>query len=89
MIALLFIIGLLFDAFFHLIVPICFAVQGKQRKTSQIWLIALAGALLGYVACLLMGVFEGATAFVNSAIFVPIGFLILYVKCRIKDTGEN
>ena len=48
MIWLLLLIGLLFISFIHLIIPICVAVGGKQRKKSSLWWIARFHCLCTY-----------------------------------------
>lgn len=82
MVYLLFLIGLLFISFLHLIVPICFAAGGKKRKKSTLWLIAIAGGLVGFVVCFIMQEqFRGLAGFIQSAFWTVIAYFILKKRC--------
>ena len=82
MIWLLLLIGLLFISFIHLIIPICVAVGGKQRKKSSLWWISIAGGLLGFIVCALMQEeFRGLAGIIQSAFWTIISFLILKKRC--------
>lgn len=79
----LLIIGLLFIAFIHLIIPICVAKSGKPLKKSTMWLIAAIGGLVGFLVCGLMQVpFRGILGLLQSAFWTVISFFILKKRCH-------
>ncbi len=85
MIVLLFIIGSLMIGFLHLIIPLC-VVKSKQIfiKKSTIWLIAIAGGLLGFIVCAIMQEeFRGLAGILQSAFWTFINYLILKKKCYV------
>ena len=86
MVYLLLLIGLLFISFIHLIVPICFAVGGKSRKKSTLWLIAITGGLIGFIVCFIMQEeFRGLAGIIQSAFWTVIAYFILKKRCFHKQ----
>ncbi len=85
MVYLLLLIGWLFISFIHLIIPICFATGGKKRKKSTLWVIAIAGGLVGFVVCFIMQEeFRGMAGVIQSAFWTVIAYLILKKRCYEK-----
>ena len=83
---LLFLLGLLLDGIFHLIIPFFVVRSGKQYPNNTLWLIALGGGLLGMIIVAILGVnFTIFAAILNSGLWVLVGYTILYRKCSIKQ----
>ena len=83
---LLFALGLLIDAFVHLIIPICVAKGKKPRLTITIWLIAIGSGLLGFITfTIILPAFNFVVGAANSALFTVIGYFILKIRCSKKE----
>ncbi len=80
------ILGFFVSGCFFLMLPVCIALVGKTMRKIFLWLIAIAGGLLGFVALVFYAGMWGNTSvivtyFFDAILFTPIGYLILSAKC--------
>ena len=91
LLALLFLIGLTIVVFVHLIVTILVVTSKKTFvKKLPLWLIAIAGGLLGFILCaIVQEEFRGGVGAIQSAFWVIMNYLILKKKCYEKNKKEE
>lgn len=83
------ILGILFLAFLHLIIPMIVALIGKPMNKIFIWLIAFESCVLGFVfIAFLSEPFRGLAGIFLSVIWTPISYLILSAKCSKNSKRE-
>ena len=70
----------------HLIIPIIVVKRRLTYQDKTLWLIALAGGLLGYVVMALLAQMVTLQGVYLSAMFTLIGYLILDKHCSSKIT---
>jgi hypothetical protein len=74
----------------HLFIPWIVAADGKPRKTSNMWLFAIIGGVVGFILCaLLVGQFRGFAGLLQSTFWTVIGFFIIRKKCKDDEEEEE